>query len=243
MKALINKIKGLVEEIYNFFKDYDDYEKVKNIIDNYYGSLKADNSVREFCKDYNYDYSFVRTIIAKIYRISNHPARKQKSRFALELLDSLKDENNIVKFEDLKAKLGEDFKYFIIVFNVYFTPYDVNLDKQEFVKLDLTKIALDVIKENTNGYYTPEELYAEYVEYFQGYDIELDLKVFTEILNRKDEYPNSERDMYEVDFVNLSCKENTYFYMEMRQFFKELLKISNDEYVNSYLKKWLNIYE
>ena len=107
----------------------------------------------------------------------------------------------------------------------------------------LTKIAVKVFENNPGHLYTPETLFAEYVEHFDGFDIEIDSKPLSEYIlcffeegsASLDEYP-----MYTLKLDNLTKDEYVYFYQQLKDIFEKISDATDEKWLKDTIKAWLD---
>ena len=108
----------------------------------------------------------------------------------------------------------------------------------------LTKIAEKVFENNPGRLFTPEHIFAEYVEHYSGYDIEINPELLIEYIDCFFEEGSASLDKYPLHTLkldNLTKEEYEYFYQQLNDICKKIYDATNDEWLKSRLKDWFEI--
>ena len=108
----------------------------------------------------------------------------------------------------------------------------------------LEKIIEKVYENNPGRLYTPEHIFAEYVEYYTGYDIEIEPEILRERMD--DFFEEGSASLYEyplhtLKLDNLTKEEYDYFYQELNDICNKIYDSTNDEWLKTRLKEWFEI--
>ena len=110
--------------------------------------------------------------------------------------------------------------------------------------IKLEQIAEKVFENNPGRLFTPEQLFAEYVEYYEGFDIEIEPEVlsgriddfFEEGSASFEEFP-----MYTLKLDNLTEEEKDYFYQQSNNIYKKIYEATGSNYLKGKIKSLLNL--
>ena len=109
----------------------------------------------------------------------------------------------------------------------------------------LEKICEKVMDSNTGRLFCPEELFAQYVEYYTGFDIEIDPAILEERINDFFEEGSAsfeEFPRYTLKLDNILTKEDyDYFYQQLSDICKKIIDATDSEWLKNKIKNWLNL--
>ena len=108
----------------------------------------------------------------------------------------------------------------------------------------LTKIALKVRENNTGRLFCPEELFAQYVEYYTGYDIEIEPAILDEYIDSFFEEGSAsfeEFPMHTLKLENLTKDEYDYFYQQLNDIYMKIYDATDSKWLKDKIKEWLNL--
>ena len=112
----------------------------------------------------------------------------------------------------------------------------------------LTKIAEKVSNYNHEKYgrlFTPEQVFAEYILYYEGTDfVEIDPEVMYRLIDdfyMEESASPYEYPMYTLKYENLSKEEYDYFYQELSVVSKKIYDATANEWLKKALKSWFNV--
>ena len=109
----------------------------------------------------------------------------------------------------------------------------------------LEKICEKVMDSNTGRLFCPEELFAQYVEYYTGYNIEIEPAILEERVDDFFEEGSAsfeEFPMYTLKLDNILTKEEyEYFYQQLNDICKKIYDATDSEWLKNKIKNWLNL--
>jgi len=108
----------------------------------------------------------------------------------------------------------------------------------------LTQIANKIMDGNTGRLFTPEELFAQYVEYYAGFDIKIEPEILEERIDTFFEDGSSTIEkypMYTLKLENLTKEDYDYFYKELKDIYRRIYDVTDSEKLKVIIKDWLNL--
>lgn len=111
----------------------------------------------------------------------------------------------------------------------------------------LTKIAEKVSDYNHVKYgrlFIPEQVFAEYVLYYEGIDFEIDSKVMYRLIDdfyMEESASSCEIPMHAINFENLTTEEKEYFYQQLSDISKKIYDETDNEWLKGKLKNWFHV--
>ena len=109
----------------------------------------------------------------------------------------------------------------------------------------LEKICEKVMDSNTCRLFCPEELFAQYVEYYTGFDIEIEPAILEERIDDFFEEGSAsfeEFPMYTLKLDNILTKEDyDYFYQQLNDICKKIIDATDSEWLKNKIKKLQNL--
>ncbi len=109
----------------------------------------------------------------------------------------------------------------------------------------LEKICDKVMESNTGRLFCPEELFAQYIDYYTGYDIEIEPAILEERIDDFFEEGSAsfeEFPMYTLKLDNILTKEDyEYFYQLLNDICKKIYDVTDSEWLKGIIKNWLKL--
>ncbi len=108
----------------------------------------------------------------------------------------------------------------------------------------LTKIAEKVSNYNYGNYgriFTPEQVFSEYVLYYEGIDFEMDCEVFEKMIDdfyMEEAASSYEFPMYTLKLDNLTKDEYEYFYERLKDICLKIHDATDSNWLKEKIESW-----